>query len=233
MRWHLVREFEKYIKGTLEGKETINVAMVGGYSTDPELAVLRKYSKNLNVTYYGIDSDSPFEYVDINSWNDEKVYEQYDLVLCSQVIEHIWNIQNLFLFLEKLTRKAGYLWISSPYSNITHGSPDFFSSGYTPEFLSNNLGSVHWEFICIKRVGSRRNYYATHILGAWLSKAELTRPVLSYEIKPGTTLGVMRKFLSEFPGRLLLTLVENRITDNPRWSTESYVFAKKIDSYDL
>lgn len=227
MRWYLVHEFERFLTGKVNEKESIKVAMVGGYSTDPELVALSRISQNFTVAYYGIDSDSAFEYVDINKMSTEKNYEQYDLVLCSQVIEHIWNISNLFIFLEKLTKKGGYLWFSCPYSNIAHGSPDFFSTGYTPEFLSNNLNSNNWDFQCVERIGSKRNYIATHVLGTWLSKSELDRPVLKYEFKPGTILGNLRKFLLELPGRLIISIISNEISNNPRWSTESFLFAKK------
>jgi SAM-dependent methyltransferase len=227
MRWYLVQEFKKHLPSLLFEDYPIKIAMVGGYSTDPELVALREFHKNSSVTYFGIDSDQPYEYVDLNNLDNHKGFDEHDIVLCSQVIEHIWNVKNFFNFLEKITKKDGYLWISCPYSNITHGSPEFFSTGYTPEFLSNNLSSNSWEFLCIERVGSKRNYYATHVFGTWLSKAELGRPVLNYEIKPGTTLGNIRKFASDLPGRLVLSLVNNKIGNNQRWCTESYVFAKK------
>lgn len=227
MRWYVNQEFERYLSDVLDRNSAIKVAMVGGYSTDPELLQLTKILTNYTVTYYGIESDSPFEYVDINLVNAETINDKYDVVLCSQVIEHIWNINSFFQFLEKLTKENGLLWISCPYSNITHGSPDFFSAGYTPEFLANNLGRSKWEFLCLERVGTKRNYYATHLLGTWLSRAELNRPVLNYQIKPGTLLGITRKFFNDLPGRFLLSLVRNQITNNPRWSTDSYLLAKK------
>ena len=228
MRWYLVQEFEKYLSRSLIKDKPIKVAMVGGYSTDPELAALSKISTNLDVTYFGIDSDRPFEYFDINETDLGEFKDEYDFVLCSHVIEHVWNLRNLFLSLEKLTKKGGFLWISCPYSNIPHGSPDFFSTGYTPEFLAKNLNSTTWEFECIESIGSKRNYYATHILGSWLSHDELFRPVTNYEMKPGTVVGNTRKYLLELPGRILLSMVNNRIGNDSRWSTESYVFAKKI-----
>lgn len=227
MRWYLVQEFESYLRNISLELQGTKIAMVGGYSTDPELAILQSILKEHTVTYYGIDSDYSFEYIDINIATPEKLTEQYDLVLCSQVIEHVWNVNNFFLLLDKLTRKNGFLWISAPYSNITHGSPDFFSSGYTPEFLSNNLGSNKWDFRCVGRIGTKRNYLATHVLGSWLSKEELEKPVINYEIKPGTALGNLRKYISEFPGRLFLSCINNEISNNPRWSTESYVLARK------
>jgi len=227
MRWYLVNEFEKYISHVTFKDDPISVAMIGGYINDPEVAILLRKFRNAKITFYGIDGPTPFEYLDVNTFTAENLIRKYDLVLCSQVAEHIWNVNNFFILLESITKKGGYLWLSCPTSNIPHGSPDYFSAGYTPEFFANNLTAAKWDFLCLKTVGSKRNYFATHMLSSWLSKEELMRPVLKYRIKSGSYLGILRKLLMEMPGRFFLTFLKNDINSELRWATETYIFARK------
>ncbi len=227
MRWYIVDEFEKYVSDASFRDDSISVAMIGGYVNDPEVVVLKKKFRDVRITFYGIDGPTPFEYLDVNTFNTETLARKYDLVLCSQVAEHIWNINNFFILLESFTKKGGYLWLSCPASNIAHGSPDYFSAGYTPEFFANNLKSEKWDFLCISKVGTKRNYVATHMLSSWLSKEELMRPVLRYKIEEGTKLGNLKKMMREMPGRLFLTLLKNVVSSDPRWATDTYIFAQK------
>jgi SAM-dependent methyltransferase len=226
MRWYLVNEFENYVSQIYFNDNSLSVAMIGGYINDPEVEVLSRNFRGVKITFCGIDGATPFEYLDINN-ELETLTSKYDLVLCSQVAEHVWNTSNLFNLLESITKSGGYLWLSCPTSNIPHGSPDYFSAEYTPEFFANNLTAAKWDFLCLKTVGSKRNYFATHMLSSWLSKEELMRPVLKYRIKSGSYLGILRKLLMEMPGRFFLTFLKNDINSELRWATETYIFARK------
>lgn len=221
-----MNEFENYVSQVYFNDNSLSVAMIGGYISDPEVEVLSRNFSGVKITFYGIDGATPFEYLDINH-ELETLTSKYDLVLCSQVAEHIWNTSNLFKLLESITKSGGYLWLSCPTSNIPHGSPDYFSAGYTPEFFANNLTAAKWDFLCLKTVGSKRNYFATHMLSSWLSKEELMRPVLKYRIQSGSYLGILRKLLMEMPGRCFLTFLKNDINSELRWATETYIFARK------
>jgi SAM-dependent methyltransferase len=136
MRWLVAQEFEKALKSLDYPLKSI--AVVGGTSKDLEVSIVRKIFPSVEVSYFGIDNphdDSNFGFLDLNILDpQEKVY---DLVLCSQVIEHVHNLENAFKNLRSLMNPInGFIWLNCPASNIPHGSPDYFSAGYSKEFLS-------------------------------------------------------------------------------------------------
>ena len=53
---------------------------------------MTKLGFNLNITTFGIeDTDDVF---DLNQTNKIDNIESFDLILCGQVLEHVWNIQS-------------------------------------------------------------------------------------------------------------------------------------------
>jgi hypothetical protein len=149
------------------------------------------------------------------------------LVLCSQVLEHVWNHKSFFLNLRELTEKNGYLWLNAPMSNFVHGSPDYYSAGFATEYLVKNLEENQFEIISSGSIGSRRYYAATHLLGTWLTEKEHQNPLLGYHFQPGTKLGILKKLITDLSRRIPLLFLSKELTELPRYATEAFVFAKK------
>jgi hypothetical protein len=116
MRWLVVDKFEEVIKNTRLSKVTV----VGGTSKDPEVETLLNNFSNLEIYYFGIDNpheDIKFKYFDLNL--PQQVESDFSLVICSQVLEHIHNLEVGFKNLTSLVNKSGgYLWINCPASNF-------------------------------------------------------------------------------------------------------------------
>lgn len=230
MRYVVVDLFAQWLKD--EKPKLSRICVVGGTSADPEIAELKKLYPTIEIHIFGIDNplqDNHFRSLDLNTGH-VTTQEKFDLVLCSQVLEHVWNLENSFVCLSNLTESGGYLWLACPASNMPHGSPEYYSAGYTSDFLASNLVTRGFEIILKKNIGSKRNYFITHALHQWVGSKEHNHPVLGYVIKPGTFLGNMRKFLREIPGRLLSLFYSKNISEQIDYATESVVLARAKES---
>ena len=89
----ILSKFEELVLNS-DFKNDIKVAVVGGFNDEPELLLLKKLGHNLKVTTFGIE-ESDDNYFDLNISNNNLKQEYFDLILCGQVLEHIWNINSL------------------------------------------------------------------------------------------------------------------------------------------
>ena len=230
MRYLVVDLFTQWIKDEKPNLST--VCVVGGTSSDPEVAVLKNYYPLVEFHTFGIENplqDVNFRALDLNI-DQVAMQEKFDLVLCSQVLEHVWNLENSFTCLSGLTKPGGYLWLACPASNMPHGSPNYYSAGYTSDFLALNLQAMNFEILLKKNFGSKRNYFMTHALRQWVGKDEHNHPVRSYKIQPGTFLGNSRKYMREIPGRIVSLFYSKLVSENIDYATESIVLARAKES---
>lgn len=202
---------------------TLRIAVVGGGTDEPEILALRKLGINLAVEVFGIENDSKF--LDLNSSNNPQT-NQYDLVLCSQVIEHIWNLEQAFLIMKNLVATNGQIWISCPMSNRYHGSPEFYSAGYSEKLLVQRISQAQLAIIESGSFGSHRNYVATHLLNIWLSpKAHRLPLIYAFDSKNALVRALLSvRYLFR---TLYLHFLSSRLTRNPRYATEAWILAKR------
>jgi hypothetical protein len=124
----VLAEFIHNINGKLPTNRQIKVAVVGGYKNEPEILVLNKLGYQTSVTTFGVeDSDV---YLDLNSQkNSFRNFDMtFDLILCSQVFEHIWNHQLALRNIKRLMGEGSLIWLAAPASNHAHGVPRYYSS---------------------------------------------------------------------------------------------------------
>lgn len=232
MRYLVTREFTRWFLG-LDSKP-INIAVVGGTSQDPEVIEIKRNTPSVNINYYGIEnpfSDINFTYLNLN--NSSHTLKKYDLVLCSQVLEHVWNIENTFEVLTSMVTKNGFLWLNCPASNMAHGSPAYFSAGYTADFVAENFKIRGFTILESRHYGSKRFYFMTHALRFWATESEHLRPLTSYNFQPGSFLGVIRKFLKDLPGRFVSLFYSKTILSTVEFATETLVLAQLRESQRL
>ncbi len=212
MRWHIVEIFGNLISQVSESLDSI--ALVGGHIFEPELEVL-KYK---DLTHYGVEFDSRVktELFDLNI--SQIVDKNYDLVLCSQVLEHVYDVKQAIENLAKLVRQGGFLWIACPASNYAHGSPEYFSAGYTPELITNLLPLGDFEVIFAEKYGSERMYFYTHTLQRWPTQREYKFP-LRFKFS--------RYFFRDFFWRIIALFKSPKFDSELHHATETVVFARK------
>ena len=217
MRWEVLNRFEAQIEPFMS--DVRSVAVVGGSPNEPELKILER-KLNLLIDYFGVDAfgipDNSFTFLDLNKITE--LEKSYDLVICSQVLEHIWQHSNAFENLAKLVDDNGLIWIGCPASNYAHGSPNYYSAGFTPEFIANHLEANNFKILFGEAIGSKRYYFLTHILQVWASERMHRYPLFS---------DISRYFPKEAFMRFNAIFISSRVGSNMKWATETVVFAKK------
>jgi len=225
--WLVVDKFEEVIKNS---PPPATVAVIGGTSKDPEVKVLSNNFPNLEIYYFGIDNpheDINFKYFDLNFPQD--VDKSFSLVICSQVIEHIHNLEDGFRNITNLVDKTGgYLWINCPASNMSHGSPSYYSAGYSKELIEEYLIRNDHQVIEAGYFGSKRYNFMTHSLRHWATKREHSHPVLGYEVKPGSVLGIVNKYRKEILWRFISLLFSKKIRTDLEYASEVYTFSRSV-----
>ena len=170
-------DFKKYISDLNENFK--KVAVISGSENEPEL----KYCNYDHLDILDFNPESDLFNLD-NEWQDifqsnfgySKFYKKdnYDLVLCNQVLEHIYNPFQAIKNIHFITKKNGYAWISIPTINCIHGEPYFYSSGYHPRYLERLCLDVGFEVKFIGAFGNRK-YLSYAVNGKWMSHNELKR----------------------------------------------------------
>lgn len=225
----LLEEFIEFFKVTKIFKpQDINVAVIGGSVQEPELEVFQQMGVNVNLTIFGIDPQVKF--LDLNVSNPKTVKINFDLILCSQVLEHVWNHASAFESLKNLMSETTYLWISCPSSNRPHALSFYYSAGLTRSFLVNNLNFHGLKVLASGSIGTRRLYRAIHTQPSWLSvKGHKFPPLWSFEEHPYDK--ESRTYRTIFRIRYLfrnleLLLLSKKITSDIRCATESWACVK-------
>lgn len=82
--------------------------------------------------------------------------ESYDVILCTEVLEHIPNpIKALFEF-ARLLKVRGILILTAPFCSFTHFSPYHYFSGFSSEFYKYHLPKYGFD---IKEIVPNGNYF--------------------------------------------------------------------------
>lgn len=220
--WVLL-EFMALTREYLEVNQLLKVAVIGGYQNEPELLLLQSLGYDLEVDFFGVTEN--VKLFDLNSIQNDEFESKYDLILCSQVFEHIWNYRNAFQNIENIMNSDTYLWLAAPASNHPHGYPQYFSAGFTSDALVQNLQDRNFEVITSGMLGSPRNYLATHILPTWLSVKGHAYPLFKAFENFDRVHNIaysMRYMLRT----LFLCFVSPKVSTDVVCATESYAFAK-------
>jgi hypothetical protein len=222
----VLSQFIEQSKRIFNIRNSIKVAVVGGYDDEPEIRALKELGFTVDVSLFGIEENMNF--LDLNNETSLslKSFDRYDLILCSQVWEHIWNHESAFANLLKLMSKDSYLWLACPASNHAHGSPSYFSAGFTYEYLSRNVERLGLANIAGGQIGTPRNYRATHVLPTWLSVRGHSFPPL-YAFEDKSLLSRLLHSMRYFLVNILFLSIAPTITDEVRFATESWVLAQK------
>lgn len=230
MRWLVQEQFSKSIAPFLDSIS--HVAIIGGSERDAEAVFLKQRNPNISFTVYGVEKDEEtrnYHYLDLNENVNNVIDMKFDLILCSQVLEHVWNHQNFFRNLAQISSVNSLLWLGCPASNMVHGSPNYFSAGFTAEYLALNLEMNGFVCIDFGQIGSRRNYIGTHLGREWLSESEHRRPFRDYVWREGSFLGKINRYRKVIPGRIFLVFLNAKVRTDLEYATESwYLGTKKI-----
>lgn len=221
----VLAEFMHHVDSHLASNRPINVAVVGGYRNEPEILVLEKLGYQTSVTIFGVeDSDV---YLDLNSQDNflEDCDIAFDLILCSQVFEHIWNHQQAISSVTKLMKEGSLLWLAAPTSNHAHGLPRYYSAGFTAEFLLNNLREMGVIGIAWGNIGTPRNYRAIHTIPNWLNSRGHRFPI-THGFSNYPFLINLAYSMRYFHNLIAISFISPKVTSDISVASECWVLAK-------
>jgi SAM-dependent methyltransferase len=187
----LVKRLSENLNGLPNTYRLNRILVLGGGPGEPELGLFEKGPAE--IFFAGIDSDGSddnFSFVDLNL--EAVIHENFDLVICNQVLEHLYNLNAAFSNLKNLVAPGGFLWITCPANNFRHGSPEYFSAGYSWEFLVRNLENAGFVNIDSGELSSKRIYLYRHLLKIWPTNGQIQFPLLAYF---GVKGNILQKFL--------------------------------------
>ena len=228
MRWQSAAEFAKHF-GQLDS--STRVAIVGGSSIDPEFIHLRKLGV-LEIDFFGIESygESSFIFLDLEGFNSEYFSgrQEYDLVICCHVLEHVWHTETAIRNLLYLAKPSnGKIWINCPASSIYHSSPHYYYAGLMPSTVSHYLESLGARVLSSGNFGSARWYFMLHILGLFAGRPDLDNPVTSHRFVKSREIQVLLRNMKLFLGRLTALTLSNEVRTDSRFASETWVLAKR------
>jgi len=102
----------------------------------------------------------------------------FDVILCSEVIEHVAQPIDALMELARLLRPGGLLLVTAPLRSGLHQEPYHFYGGYTPYWYHRYLGLGHFDRIEISPVGGLFRAYAEEGLRVALYLCPLVPPNL-------------------------------------------------------
>jgi len=206
------------------GKNKLSVAVVGGYRNEPEVRMLKHLGYELSVETFGIEGQDFF--LDLNGDLSPTINKKFDLVLCSQVLEHVYDHHKSFKSLVALLKIDGFLWISCPASNIPHALNSYYSAGFTAEYLASNLRRFKLQVVNSGQIGSLRLYRTIHTLRTWPTVKGYYNPLFFGDNSRPRS----RQFfflLRYFHRNLEILFFSKRVTSDIRVATDSWILTQK------
>ena len=118
-----------------------------------------------NHNYHSHDFDGYQNYKNSSSQNytynceilDIPEQIKYDVLICTEVIEHIPDITSVFKKFKKLLKPRGDLFLTFPFASMYHQEPYFFSSGYSTYLIENLCKEFDMEIIEFQQSGTYIN----------------------------------------------------------------------------
>mgnify|MGYP001035719875 CR=1 FL=1 len=110
---------------------------------------------------------SALEYPDFDICSNEISYiNEYDILFCEQVLEHVWEPQKALVNLHKMLKPDGWLVVSTPFLVKIHKCPvDYWR--FTPDCLSRMLVEADFEVENLKHWGNKNCVNANLGNGPW------------------------------------------------------------------
>jgi 2-polyprenyl-3-methyl-5-hydroxy-6-metoxy-1,4-benzoquinol methylase len=89
--------------------------------------------------------------------------DSFDVVLCTEVLEHLPDPVAAIGELTRVLRPGGLLLLTAPFCSFTHFSPYFFSTGFSRNWYSRHLEDLGFSCVEMKPNGNYFEYLAQEI----------------------------------------------------------------------
>lgn len=149
------------------------------------------------------------------------------------MLEHVYQHENFAKNMHSLLKFNGLLWLAFPFSDMFHGSPDFYSAGFHPSYSTHLLERHSFDVLETGHFGSNRSYLATHFLQDWPGEFRYSHPVIGHLLYSFGSLSNPRPpirtlFTGKWGRRVFLSLQDKKFSDDPKIACSSWVLAKSV-----
>lgn len=207
-------------------KKGFKTLLISGESSDPEMQVLLE-NFELEVVFAGIESSNDPNYIFLDLNKEHQARESYELIVCNQVFEHLFDVKNALEVISKLSSTGTVIWLDFPVSTFEHGSPDFYTTGIMPEMISRLGSKFSFETVSSGIIGSERHFLFGHLLKIWPTPRQMKSPLFSYFGVEGS---LMKKLIYQFatlPARMLIAVSSKELTTNSNFATTGWIILVK------
>ncbi len=224
------RVMEDFSRECLKVDSIMDVAVVGGSLDDPEVNLVRERFPHAKFKVLGIEKNEIF--FDLNELQELKC--RFDLVLVTNVIEHVFHHENFARNLLNLLNNDGTVWCCFPYTDMYHGAPYYFSAGFHPDYVEKLFERNGGFIVKTKIISSKRGYLFTHLLKDWPNEFRYNHPFLgqifwSLGLNRNPRPPIRNLSLRRLLICLYLATVSKRFTTNPSEGCSAWVQVQKID----
>lgn len=95
--------------------------------------------------------------------------DSFDVILCSEVLEHIPHPEMAIREFSRILKKGGQLILTAPFASLTHFAPFYFCSGFSEYWYNTNLPEYGFE---VDEIVSNGNYFS------WIAQELFRTPIL-------------------------------------------------------
>jgi hypothetical protein len=230
MREEISDNLVRILRDKFGSAGSLKALVIGGSDLDPEVINVRK-SFETEIFYAGIESEpslSPYFYLDLNSkGNDELFPFTFELIMCNQVFEHLFDVKNALMIISSLCNERTVVWIDFPTSTFPHGSPHFYTSGIIPDMIEKLALQFDLKTINSGVIGSKRDHLFGHVLNVWPSLRQRKHPFWSYY---GINGSILKKLFYQFriiPEKIVLATTSNKTSLKLSFSTTGWIIMMK------
>lgn len=89
--------------------------------------------------------------------------EQFDVVLCTEVLEHVPDPIGAINEMNRILKKGGVMIITSPFCSLTHFAPYHFCDGFNKYFYEYHFDRLQYEMLEITANGNYFEYLAQEL----------------------------------------------------------------------
>ena len=89
--------------------------------------------------------------------------KSFDIVLCTEVIEHIVDPVKVFSELNRILKNDGILIITAPFNSLTHYAPFHYSTGFSRYFYEFHLPLNGFQILLLEPNGNYFEYLAQEL----------------------------------------------------------------------
>lgn len=89
--------------------------------------------------------------------------DHFDIVLCSEVLEHLPDPLAALTELTRVLKPTGKLILTAPFCSLTHFAPYHFASGFNQYYYKIHLAKLNYEILEITENGNFFEYIAQEV----------------------------------------------------------------------